>query len=1031
VCIVGTSNEAGMSLQHCLMARAMALRPPDPQQDVSMREAEHGGAHGGADGVAPRQDEVRLGQQVADLQALGAIVSIFARVACKPTGQAAVGGAELPVPTALLDKALAWLRALVVMARRDGTAQAACGSEAASSGDAGAAGGVEGGGVEGGSMESLMHAGLDLVEVVTALDAQSLGPELVDTAARLASLPWEVPSAGATRLEPAGARGAARHSVALRCQAVRVLGVLPPAVALPTLKRAMAAALVSLQSATEATRDSGGGGEVRVAVAALEVLPLLLSRLGRDSTEFAEFGGSGRELYQMASCLLTRLQPAPSTGASATEGPSASAASVLQLCTPLATAIGLLVCLQAGTCAPRAPQGGSQSLGGMPRHPLRGSGDHETASRPQRETSGDAGCVPHTRTALRCAVCEPTAEAETGSAAVAVAGESGGNGWMQAWLPMLWKVQVALPPTLVAQRVALLRAMARLAQHAPLAMLARCQQVLRHLVGKLDDEQQDVSAACEQALPLLLGRPQFVRALFPAIGESAALCARTLRAHVIRPMVNQLSTHRERHRSPTAEPRAARRMLTMMRVISSLGCHPLYAAAECRAPVFLALCEHLSADELSLEYGTAQQQLSRLAMTCARRTPGAPAGGGSSACLAWLCRDLAPQLHPEWVWWLHERPQLLAHLAAKLLETTEAELLHAAARHALPQLVLHAGLASGHTPSGSQSVADAPHALARSSSTAARTLSRGAVAGSVLGRLAAVLSVSTTQILMDHMHHILVELFVHHGDASGDANAVVSGGIDFMFAQAEFGEVTFHDLIKMCSGELMQELVLRLGGAADNGAYMQTVRALNTLIPVAMANSNAEADESGGDGMLSGQPLGSSDVNGANMQLCAYIQQNYFMLMQFLREKVRHGTPSESHAAVGAIHKLLILIKESGHAEIQHSWWAELVVTFKTLLEQQAHREQALRAMRTFVLLLDVEQLARGLQQLVMMLLPHLQPHTQLVVAVLEAVVGREEAGEAAALRSPSGGRTRCASKEAATHPTHHTPRGCQPTRHR
>ena len=46
------------------------------------------------------------------------------------------------------------------------------------------------------------------------------------------------------------------------------------------------------------------------------------------------------------------------------------------------------------------------------------------------------------------------------------------------------------------------------------------------------------------------------------------------------------------------------------------------------------------------------------------------------------------------------------------------------------------------------------------------------------------------------------------------------------------------------------------------------------------------------------------------------------------------------------------------------------------------------------MLLLDVEQLARGLQQLVMMLLPHLLPHTQLVVAVLEAVVGREEAGE-------------------------------------
>ena len=462
VCIVGASTEALMSLQHCLMARAMALRPPDPQQDVCMRESEHGGA----DGVAPRQDDARLAQQVADLLALGAIVSIFARVACKPAGQAAGGGAELPVPTALLDKALAWLRALVAMARRDGAAPDARAGEAATSGDAGVGGGAEGGGaegggMEGGGMESLMHAGLDLVEVVTALDAQSLGPELVDTAARLASLPWEMPSAGAPRAEPAGARGAARHSVALRCQAVRVLGVLPPAVALPTLKRAMAAALAALQSATEATeptRHARGGDEVRVAVAALEVLPLLLSRLGRgDAAEFAEFGGSGRELYQMASCLLAQLQPAPSTtpstGAPATEG--SPAASVLQLCTPLATAIGLLVCLQAGTVTWSPP----------PREGWR-----------------------HT-----------AAEPETGGAAAAVAGESGGNGWMQAWLPMLWKVQAALPPTHVAQRVALLRAMARLAQHAPLAMLARCQQVLRHLVGKLDDEQQDVSAACEQA----------------------------------------------------------------------------------------------------------------------------------------------------------------------------------------------------------------------------------------------------------------------------------------------------------------------------------------------------------------------------------------------------------------------------------------------------------------------------------------------------------------------------------------------------
>ena len=59
-------------------------------------------------------------------------------------------------------------------------------------------------------------------------------------------------------------------------------------------------------------------------------------------------------------------------------------------------------------------------------------------------------------------------------------------------------------------------------------------------------------------------------------------------------MVAQLGAHRERHHTERAEPRAARRMLTMMRVIASLGCHPLYAAAECRAPVVLALCEPLS-----------------------------------------------------------------------------------------------------------------------------------------------------------------------------------------------------------------------------------------------------------------------------------------------------------------------------------------------------------------------------------------------------------------------------------------------------
>ena len=40
----------------------------------------------------------------------------------------------------------------------------------------------------------------------------------------------------------------------------------------------------------------------------------------------------------------------------------------------------------------------------------------------------------------------------------------------------------------------------------------------------------------------------------------------------------------------------------MMRTLASLGRQPLYAADECRADVVLMLCEHLVADELSLEF---------------------------------------------------------------------------------------------------------------------------------------------------------------------------------------------------------------------------------------------------------------------------------------------------------------------------------------------------------------------------------------------------------------------------------------------
>ena len=65
VCIVGASTEALMSLQHCLMARAMALRPPDPQQDVCMRENEQGekGAQTDRNARCPRHGPSRERKQ--------------------------------------------------------------------------------------------------------------------------------------------------------------------------------------------------------------------------------------------------------------------------------------------------------------------------------------------------------------------------------------------------------------------------------------------------------------------------------------------------------------------------------------------------------------------------------------------------------------------------------------------------------------------------------------------------------------------------------------------------------------------------------------------------------------------------------------------------------------------------------------------------------------------------------------------------------------------------------------------------------
>ena len=71
-----------------------------------------------------------------------------------------------------------------------------------------------------------------------------------------------------------------------------------------------------------------------------------------------------------------------------------------------------------------------------------------------------------------------------------------------------------------------------------------------------------------------------------------------------------------------------------------------------------------------------------------------------------------------------------------------------------------------------------------------------------------------------------------------------------------------------------------------------------------------------------------------------------------------------------------------------------MVATLKLALNQEQLQPQALGVLEVYVSLLDAEQLGRGLQQLVLMLLPELQTHTT-------QVHGRAVAAASGSLRPP------------------------------
>ena len=193
---------------------------------------------------------------------------------------------------------------------------------------------------------------------------------------------------------------------------------------------------------------------------------------------------------------------------------------------------------------------------------------------------------------------------------------------------------------------------------------------MQGLVGALADGHAEVREACAEALPRLLGYGAFVRAIGD-VREGVALGGATLCEKVVHPICEMMRTR------AADEPQISGAML---RTLARVGCERLYANDECRGVVLVALCERLEADELSAEYGDALRELERLAAACDE-------AAATRAPLATLCGMVAPALLPEVVWWLRERPRLVARVAHKLLDCSEAELLARAVPHALPQLV--------------------------------------------------------------------------------------------------------------------------------------------------------------------------------------------------------------------------------------------------------------------------------------------------------------------------------------------------------
>lgn len=810
----------------------------------------------------------RLGQSVAcaddvgALSMLGAITCLLARGCATAFGAsarettAAEGRSELgralPASSArfadlvsqLLRKAVEWLDSVERFASHS--------LDAATSRDAADADSSE---REQGGGESILQTALSVARGLL-LDTRKIAfqegllltKQLSMAVVRLACLPWSPPPEQAA--DPHA--WAARFEPALRVESLALLVLLPPDVAPAIRATAFHAAIAgSLTPArgkeiefavlegdrhrppTLEEMAQGRAVERRVGARALELLPQLARKLGPTQSAGDAFHGLAQRL------LASDLALVDGQSGKRDAGPEG----VAELCTALGTAVGQLACVHAGQCiAGRASTGGGENaLGG-----------------------GCAGTV-------RCRTCDvdraPAGAANGGSregdvgcedSDGATSGDRGridaeGSGRLYQLLPNLWELQLRLAPHEWRGRASLVDGIARLATHATPTQLARSRDVLVELMALLADEQLEVRDACAEVLPRLLGRRTVVRAVLE-VGPQSTLHGSTLCQQMLKPMIEATRLRK------TEDDREV--MLTMLHALGRLGCEPLYADDECRVAVVLALCEHLdAADEHGREYDLAMQLLRNLALATA----------DTNGSIAAMCRRLAPLIGREWVWWIVERPALLVHVAEKLLDADEPALLEMILPHALPPLVLLGGLATQGSPD-----------------------TRGLIASDVMRTLAEKLGQSAKQLLIDHMHLVLAEVFTSQAsDDSEDADVAIPGSLEFMHTHGVARKEQLPAMIRMNCRELMQEMVLRLGRAADDAESANVLMALNLLIP---AGLHATFDDDCSNQQVS--MMNSVDVNGSNGLLRVYIDANSLMLIQFLRNKISSRSAPRSDKAV-------------------------------------------------------------------------------------------------------------------------------------